>query len=273
MTQSQLAQLVVAALIDEVRLTPKPGLVDRRGSGAHVDLDLARMVRSANSLRSSFGAMAAIAQGRKPSQCLREELAAIGRDAERAMMVATAGSNAHRGAIWTLGLLVAGAVMAGSGGSVFAIAERAAAVARYPDRFATRSSSNGSRVSMRYGVPGARGEAVAGFPHVVAIGLPRLAAARARGCTEDEARLDTLMAIMASLDDTCLLHRGGRTALDAAKNGARAVLAYGGTSTSAGRHALLQLDAHLVALNASPGGSADLLSAVLLLDALSSFSS
>ena len=32
---AQLAALAVASLIDEARLSPKPGLVDSRGSGAH----------------------------------------------------------------------------------------------------------------------------------------------------------------------------------------------------------------------------------------------
>lgn len=35
-----LADMAVEALIDEVNLTPKPALVDRRGSGAHDDLTL-----------------------------------------------------------------------------------------------------------------------------------------------------------------------------------------------------------------------------------------
>lgn len=47
-SESQLlASLAVEALIDEVNLTPKPALVDRRGSGAHNDLTLELMERSA----------------------------------------------------------------------------------------------------------------------------------------------------------------------------------------------------------------------------------
>lgn len=42
-----LADMAVEALIDEVNLTPKPALVDRRGSGAHNDLNLDLMERSA----------------------------------------------------------------------------------------------------------------------------------------------------------------------------------------------------------------------------------
>lgn len=268
---ARLADAAVAALIEEARLTPKPGLVDTRGAGAHTDLDFAVMFESANSLRPSFIAMGAIARCRPPTQRLREELAAIGRAAEEDMMRATRGSNAHRGAIWALGLLVAGTVMSGADRSARAIAGRAAAVARYPDRYAPTMTppSNGARVGHRFGVAGARGEAKAGFPHAIEIGMPALAAARLRGDAEEDARLAALLSIMSSLDDTCLLHRGGQPALDAAKSGARAVLDRGGASTPAGRKALLEVDADLRSRRASPGGSADMLAAVLFLDRVS----
>ena len=53
-----LADLAVDALIDEADLSPKPGLVDRRGSGAHTDLHLGLMHASALALWPSFKAMA-----------------------------------------------------------------------------------------------------------------------------------------------------------------------------------------------------------------------
>ncbi len=37
---THIAALAVDSLIAEVSLTPKPGLVDSRGSGAHADLDI-----------------------------------------------------------------------------------------------------------------------------------------------------------------------------------------------------------------------------------------
>jgi triphosphoribosyl-dephospho-CoA synthase len=265
-TAGVLADRAVNSLVAEALLTPKPALVDRRGSGAHRDLDLNRLLRSAVSLRSGFQLMAQRARGREPSQSLREELAAIGRNAERAMLAATGGSNAHRGAIWVLGLLVAARTMVRSHASPAETAAAAGNIARRRDRFAPDAPSNGSRVCERYGVVGARGEACEDFPHVVSVGLPALQAARSRGVAENCARLDTLMAIMTSLDDTCLLHRGGPGALEAAQNGARAVLRCGGTSTGAGWSALLALDADLLARNASPGGCADLLAACLFLD-------
>jgi triphosphoribosyl-dephospho-CoA synthase len=43
---ADIAQCAVDALTDEAMLTPKPALVDARGSGAHRDLDLDTMLRS-----------------------------------------------------------------------------------------------------------------------------------------------------------------------------------------------------------------------------------
>jgi triphosphoribosyl-dephospho-CoA synthase len=305
LSDAQLARFAVESLIEEAELTPKPALVDGRGSGAHRDLDLPTMRRSARALESTFEALARASRQRMPSATLRAELAQIGRAGEQAMMRATGGSNAHRGAIWIVGLMIAGAAISGvargamgaSGATsipaasiasmpsigpgacsasprrVFAdaanVCSLGAQIACFPDRFAAPADSNGERVRQRYQVGGARREAQYGFPHALDIGLPALVQARERGIGESAARVDALLAIMASLDDTCLLHRAGRAGLQAGQQGARRVLAAGGSSTTAGRAALATLDHTLVALNASPGGAADLLAATLFLDKLS----
>src|SRR5579864_424203 len=106
-----LAALARQALIAEAELTPKPGLVDRRGNGAHKDLSLELLRRSAHAIEPLFHEMAVVSQGAHPSQSIRERLAQIGRRAERAMFEATDGSNAHKGAIWALGLLVSALAM------------------------------------------------------------------------------------------------------------------------------------------------------------------
>lgn len=269
----RLAACAVAALIDEAELAPKPGLVDSRGSGAHHDLNLDLMLRSARTLGPTFEAMALEARYRAIGLPLREALGAIGRDGEAAMMHATGGVNTHRGAIWALGLLVAAAAQAGAGDSAQAMAARAARIARLPDRHVPPQRRNGDRVCKAYGIKGARGEAQNGFPHVTGIGLPMLRASRARGSGEHASRLNCLIAMMTSLVDTCVLSRGGMPALLAMQDGARAVLAAGGVDTVPGRRALLQLDQHLLELRASPGGAADLLAATLLLDRLAPDSS
>ena len=109
---ADLADRAVTALLEEVLLTPKPGLVDKRGRGAHLDMDVDLMCRSALALWPGFHAMAEAARGgclgensvrsagEHPVRCparffgrpthlaLRRELGRIGREAE-ASMIAT----------------------------------------------------------------------------------------------------------------------------------------------------------------------------------------
>ena len=267
-----LARQVLQALLDEVTLTPKPGLVDLRNRGAHQDLNWALMCHSACALQPVFQAMADAGAAIDDDDTLRQRIGAIGRDGEAVMMAATGGVNTHRGAIWALGLLATAAAQLGVRGESLApqaVAARAGALARLTDRGAPGATGNKGELACRqYRVGGARGQAQAGFPHVLDAGLPALRAARARGENETTARLNALLAIVASLDDTCVLSRGGVDALLAVQAGAATVLAAGGAGTRAGSRALLALEAAMLALNVSPGGAADLLAAALFLDSL-----
>lgn len=261
-----LAVVATHCLLEEANLTPKPGLVDRRGSGAHKDLTLDLLERSAHSLTPTFYALALQCWQRPADVALRQLVGRLGREGEAQMMQTTAGVNTHRGAIWALGLLIAASAMRGGEGSVQQVVDGAAALAMLPDDAAPKLFSNGQRASSRYRLPGAREEAQQGFPHVVNLALPQLHRSRRQGASESEARLDTLMIMMTSLSDTCVLSRAGMDGLEAMQQGAQAVLAAGGVSQPAGQRALARLDAHMLALNASPGGAADLLSATLFLD-------
>jgi triphosphoribosyl-dephospho-CoA synthase len=260
-----IADLAVTALRAEADLTPKPGLVDGRGSGAHVDMTRQILHDSADALRDSFAECALAAERFELGAELRAHIGVIGRTGERRMLAATRGVNTHRGALWALGLLSAGA--ASTGGTEAAVAF-AAALARIPDPVSTARISHGQNARRRYGAPGATGEAQAGFPHVTTYALPALRHARNCGADEPTARLDALLALVARLDDTCILHRGGRRGLRAVQSGAAAVLRAGGSGTLTGRTLFASLDRLCAERRLSPGGSADLLSATLFLDAL-----
>ncbi|ARJ42434.1 triphosphoribosyl-dephospho-CoA synthase MdcB [Pantoea alhagi] len=264
----RLAEQARVALIAEARLTPKPGLVDGRGSGAHQDLNLALMERSACALKPTFYALALHSWLRPADVALRQQVGELGRVGEAQMMAATRGVNTHRGAIWALGLLVSGAAMLDGKAEATAICQAAAVLARLPDDRAPRTFSKGLRATQRYRVPGAREEAQQAFPHISRLALPQLRRSRAAGAAEAEARIDALMAIMTSLSDTCVLSRAGLTGLQAMQQGAQQVLDAGGCATLAGRQALARLDAAMLQLNASPGGAADLLAATLFLDGI-----
>lgn len=265
---ARLAELATRCLIDEARLTPKPGLVDGRGSGAHRDLTLALMEVSARSLTPAFYALALHCWQRPADIALRQQVGRLGREGERQMMQATRGVNTHRGALWATGLLVSASAMLAGEGSERQVTQAAASLAQLPDDEAPKLFSKGLRATRRYQVPGAREEAQQGFPHIMQLGLPQLRHSRHDGATEAQAQLNALMAIMSSLSDTCVLSRAGLYGLVAMQNGARAVLDAGGAQTPHGQRALARLDAHMLSLNASPGGAADLLAATLFIDRL-----
>ncbi|MHC8312301.1 MULTISPECIES: triphosphoribosyl-dephospho-CoA synthase [unclassified Pseudomonas] len=267
----RLADLAVDALIDEADLSPKPALVDRRGNGAHTDLHLGLMHASALSLWPAFKEMAesAIAFG-EVGVPLREAIGRIGREGEQTMLATTNGVNTHRGAIWALGLLVTAAALDCSNTHASTVTLRAARLAILDDRFAPRPLSHGAQVAQRYGARGAREEAQLGFPSVLQRALPQLKRSRAAGHGEQNARLDALLAIMTQLSDTCVLYRAGEQGLHTMQLGAQAVLDAGGSASLAGRRRLHELDEQLIALNASPGGAADLLAACLFIDRIAS---
>lgn len=244
----RLGELAVAALIAEVELTPKPGLVDLRNSGAHRDMDLPLFRRSARSLEPYF--RQAVSLGMERMDCM-PSLQAAGLAAEKTMFAATAGVNTHKGAVYGFGLLLAAM---GSrlvrGGDVF---ETAAALARAgipPD-----PGTHGGEALRRYGASGARGEALAGFPHV----RRALTVLRDPGGSP----LRALLTLLAEVEDTNLLHRGGPEGLRFVQAAAADILA-GSPEEDVSR--LEALDSACTARNLSPGGSADLLAAALLLE-------
>ena len=261
----QIADMAVAAIRAEADLTPKPGLVDQRGSGAHSDMDLAILHASADALHPAFLECATAAGQPVTDHELRDRLGIIGRAGEQRMLAATGGVNTHRGALWAVGLLSAGAARTGTLDGSVAVAARLAAI---PDPHVTAATSHGAQARRRYGVGGAAGEAQAGFPHARLHALPALRAARHAGADEGTARLTALLSLMATVDDTCVLHRGGTDGLSALQSGAKAVLDAGGIGTVRGRRRFAALDELCLTRRLSPGGSGDLLSVTLFLDAL-----
>lgn len=262
----QLANLATQALIDEARLSPKPGLVDRRSSGAHTDLTLNLMEKSAYSLADAFYEMALRGWCSPINVVLRREIGRIGRDGEKQMMAVTGGVNTHRGAIWSLGLLVTVLASVDEVVSAEKIAKLVGDLANLPDVNAPKVFSKGLYASKKYCVPGAREEAQQGFPHIIKFGLPTLRESRKAGANESQAQINALLAIMSSLTDTCVLSRAGMSALKYVQQTSKAILAVGGVATEKGQALFDSLDKQMLVSNISPGGAADLLAATLLLD-------
>ena len=243
----RLSEIAVSALISEVDLTPKPGLVDRNNSGAHSDMDITMFYSSAECLKSYFER--AVLLGAQSDNCMKD-LQQAGLDAEQAMFAVTGGVNTHKGAVYAFGLVLAalGAVMLREG-DVF---ERAAQLAK---QGVPPQNTHGTEVKAKYTAGGARAEAFAGFPH---------ARAAQKIMREDGGRAErAFLHLLESVEDTNLLYRGGREGLTFVQNRAREILAQGKDNYAQN---LLELDNECIKRNLSPGGSADIIALTYLLN-------
>jgi triphosphoribosyl-dephospho-CoA synthase len=194
----------------------------------------------------------------------------IGIAAEAAMLQATDGINTHRGVIFGMGLLCAAA---GTRDTMHGQEELGTIVRRrWGDEIGsptTRDTTHGAVVWRRYGVGGARREAIAGFPHLYEVAWPALRLGRRlAGGDEAAARAQCLFALMAALEDTNLLHRGGVEGLLFARALAVQFIELGGVAASDWRERALGMHHLMVARHLSPGGSADLLAMTLFVDSV-----
>ncbi len=122
--------------------------------------------------------------------------------------------------------------------------------------------TNGERIFSSYGIRGARGEAAAGFPSAVRIGLPALKNRIAAGFSLNDAAAMTLLTLVSEVDDTNMIHRGGPELAKKSKEQAKYLLS---TVTQENFKEILHtLDSRYISENLSPGGCADLLAVSLM---------
>jgi triphosphoribosyl-dephospho-CoA synthase len=269
-TTAQIGRLAIRSLYREVVLSPKPGLVSPESQGSHADMDYTTFLRSLHALRRYFPAITQCGLSRPgliPLQML-----GIGAEAE--MLAATNGVNTHRGAIFNLGLLCAATGCLLADGELPSAQTACDAVrtiwgqeilAGLVTQSTTEAQSHGLIVARRYGSGGARQEAAAGFPAAMEVGLPAYRHALAASGDGELAAVQTLFALMAELDDTNLLWRGGREGLAYGRRAAADFLAAGGVFSADWRSHAEAIDRDFVAHRLSPGGSADLLGVTLFL--------
>lgn len=262
-----LADLAVAALHDELKAYPKPGLVSPVDSGAHADMDFALMARSADALLPAFARLAAAGRERRTFE---DALRPLGIEAESAMLAATGGINTHRGAIFSMGLFVAAAARAReAGGGATPEDIRAAILENWGDALSIHearggsASSHGGEVLRRTGRAGARREAAMGFPSVFGAAIPAFRAARDAGLDGNAMSVHTLFALMASVDDSTVLFRGGIEGGSFVRDSARAFLADGGCMRANWFERAEKLHRAFTERNVSAGGCADLLACTL----------
>jgi len=181
--------------MQELSLTPKPGLVDCNDNGSHPDLSFEIMESSVNLLNVYFNELG--------DCCLSggniNDFRIAGLAAEKRMLD-TCNSNTHKGYVFLSGLALLSHIMYEDIRT--GIKELSA------DFFAASlPHSNGSQARNDYGTAGIIGECLNGLPSVFDAGIPALKA------MPDKPHY-ALACIMARAEDSTSLHRCGQVGLE-----------------------------------------------------------
>lgn len=266
-----IGQYAYDALEFEARLTPKPGLVDAENNGAHADMDLTLLLKSAGALLPYFTRFAAqgARDANEPPSGRLSAIRADGVEAENAMFRATGGVNTHKGAIFLLGVLCYAAERRSMHDDVLKPLPIAAEAALICYGVSKELERGAGRAYKRFGAAGARGEAEGGYPLVLTVALPAYRGAIDQNANEWDAWLIALLRLIEHVDDANVLARCGETIAHELKRQACAIASRYPSGGPSMLEAIRTLDEKCRMWQASPGGSADLLACAYFLNKIS----
>lgn len=272
------SHLAHSAMLNEVNLTPKPGLVDMRNSGAHKDMEITDFYRSADAIRAwiPYFVEYGMSSYRQSSREVLTGIRPLGLACESSMYKATSGVNTHKGTIFSLGLLATamGRLVANQRAVTQRnlckeVADMCQGMVASELAQNNRSLTAGQRLYQEYGLTGARGEAESGFTSVLTISLPVYQQLISQNIDPQRALLQALLSLMAVNGDTNVASRGGIEGLRWMQETARGFLADGGVTQPDYITRLKAFDSQCIERNLSPGGCADLLIVTFIFSSVS----
>ncbi len=278
---NQISGFATYALLLEVSLSPKPGLVCRNSNGAHTDMDFATFVQSTAVLSPYFlqiGQLASQFNDNEISSAL-PKIREIGLRMEKAMLQTTGHINTHKGAIFLLGLSIFAIVRVIKSGSKVSASTFSTYVQNITKGIVEKeladikkdsTLTHGQQCFIKYGMmaSGARGEAEFGMPTVMNHGIPVLncLADKELNHYNDKELNDiltpVLLRIISANSDTNVLYRKDLHALETLKQKAQLAL---DNWLKGNKIPYKELCEWCSQEGISPGGSADLLAVTILL--------
>jgi len=260
----KLSSLAQQAILFEISLTPKPGLVDKFSNGSHSDMNYQTFIDSTAAISPWFAEL--VREGYSFSESdLTKALPLIrniGLRMESAMYEATKNINTQKGIIFLMGLSLFACGKLFSQTDQFLIEEFRGIIQGVCKNLVTKemtddsksAKSHGEDIFHQYGFGGARGEAESGLATVFDFGLPQLA-----GVAElnDEDAIKCFLSIAVNNNDTNILYRSSPDVLEGFKKLCKNAL---DNFNDQRYSAVIDFCKNE---NISPGGSADLLAVTI----------
>lgn len=258
MKQLDLAQLAYEALIEEVSLDYKPGLVCANSNGSHNDMTIETFKRSAKALLPHFRNYQQLSmQHDGTPRELFEKLRLEGQHAEASMFKATHGINTHKGINFIMALLIGSIASLQSPIEFKNIKTNIKQLSShlmndFDDLDKEQDLTHGQNLYLKQGVTGIRGEAINGFPILFDYPFSKI-----EKRPQDDYRF--LFGSMANLIDTTILHRAQSEGLHWVQDISKSF------NYDYVKKNFSQINSEFIERWISPGGSADFLSAAIFL--------
>lgn len=266
------------ALLVEVMLTPKPGLVDCMNSGAHSDMNYFTFVESTKALTPFFKQYVQLGMEHQGNlQQLFMNARQMGVKAERAMLKLLRRVNTHKGANYSYATILKAlgyyltqhpektTFSAQDTEAILSLSEPMtydfwqSELAQLNNK--TEAITNGERIYLDYGLTGIKGESMNGYPLLRETVLPFTRELLNYTDNLQYVLSKALLLLISQAEDTNIIHRGNYEIWLNVKAKAGSILKE--LNEDNFQYLISQWDQELIEQNLSPGGAADLLSIVV----------
>ena len=232
---SRWQRLIQTALIGELTKPLGYGCVTLGDQGSHEDMDALLFINSAQSVSEEVSEA-------HPFPNDFHQLRKVGRIAEKRMFEMTGGVNTHKGAIFLMLLVMAGLQHSDPVSHISCLCKDILS------DFESDDGSHGMRLYKEHGITGIRGLAKEGFPILFT---------QSYSYYRTHSIDDTFLWLIGENPDTTLMYRGGLSLYNECREKAKL------TEILDDR---IEFNRWMKIQGLSPGGSADMLSAILLID-------
>lgn len=266
----KIGDAAIYGMLCEVSTTPSPGLVSPISKGSHKDMDFFTFLSSTSSIAHYMYIFAQI--GIDYEDDILKRIRSIGVQAERCMLKATNGVNTQKGILFLAGVICASAgrcIRFKEDVNRYNISKECSVISHgILDELKCKDkntcTTNGENVYVKYGIEGIRGEVYNGLSSVLKVGLTSYEDAKVTGLRKNEALSETLISLMTVTDDTNVIKRYGMEGLAVMRSCATHAMELGGMKTEKGREYISYMEELFISKNISPGGTADLLAATVM---------
>ena len=267
MNNKNIATLATKALLYEVSISPKAGLVSRLSNGSHKDMNFYTFIDSSLALHNYFLNCFDYGQ-EKLFSCPNffKDLREVGKVAEKEMYEATKGINTHKGTIFSMGILLAVLgvhLKENKEIDLKILSEKIKEMCKpllNELEDADNISTYGEKAYKEYHLTGARGLAISGYEIVLLDGINKLKDF-CKTLDFETACILLLFYYMSVLDDTNIVNRASITTLKEVQILSKELFEENKKTLEKEniKNSMSKLNDIFIEKNISAGGSADLL--------------